>query len=366
MKGLTLLDRYLMRELTNAWLTGLAVFAGFLMAGEVLGKGIELLFVLKAPVTDAARWFLLALPNLVALSLPMATLLAVVMTIGRMSHDLEIVALLAAGISFRRLLLPVATLSGALCALSLWLNAFVVPPTYGAADALLWRYREGGNGVARGILIAEPTDAPRILLGARQFNPRTKTLEGVWLLERFERGQRVYVEASYARWEDGQLEFHEGFIQVIAPPDKPVMREYFARLSRPVPLRPPAAFASGTKQFAPNRLSLPALTAQIRMLQKWQVPREQVMEYIVEWHNRFALAISCLVLALLGAPIALQLGRGGGIAVGVSVVIVLLYYFVWNVGTLLAKAGSLPPLVGSHLANLAGITGAAFLLWRLR
>ncbi len=363
---MTILDRYLMRELANAWLTGLAVFAGFLMIGEVFKKGIELLFVLKAPVSDALQWFLLALPNLVALSLPMATLLAVVMTIGRMSHDLEIVALLAAGISFHRLLRPIVGLASGLTVLAFWLNAFIVPPTYGAADALLWRYRGKSEGVTREVLIVHPPDAPRLLLGARQFNPLNGEMGNVWLLEQMNRGERLYVEAASARWIGNRLEFRDGFVQLIAPPNKPVMRQYFVHLARKVPLSPPKNFSGDSKQFAPNRLSLPALTAQIRLLQRWQVPREKVTEYVVEWHNRFALSLSCLILAMLGAPVALKLGRGGGIAVGVSVVFVLLYYFAWNTGTLLAKAGTLPPLLGSHFANLLGMIGSALLLWRLR
>jgi lipopolysaccharide export LptBFGC system permease protein LptF len=72
------------------------------------------------------------------------------------------------------------------------------------------------------------------------------------------------------------------------------------------------------------------------------------------------------MLAMLGAPVALQLSRGGGIAVGVSVVLVLLYYFAWNIGTLLAKAGSLPPFLGSHFANLLSLLVFALLLYRLR
>jgi lipopolysaccharide export system permease protein len=363
---MTILDRYLMRELTNAWLTGLAVFAGFLMVGEVFSKGIELLFLLKAPVGDAVRWFLLALPNLIALSLPMATLLAVVMTIGRMSHDLEIVALLSAGISFHRLLLPVAGMAAGLSVFAFWLNAFVVPPTYGAADALLWRYRERSEGVSREILIAQPPNDPRIVLGARRFNPKSGELEGVWLLERMDRGERLYVEATSARWVGNRVEFRDGFVQRIAPLDKPIMRQHFARLSRLVPLRPPENFSGDSKQFAPNRLSLPALTVQIRLLQRWRVPREKIADYLVEWHNRFALSLSCLMLAMLGAPVALQLSRGGGIAVGVSVVFILLYYFAWNIGTLLAKAGSLPPFLGSHFANLLSLFGAILLLHRLR
>ncbi|MCS3920881.1 LptF/LptG family permease [Fervidibacter sacchari] len=363
-KAMTILDRYLLRELAGAWLIGLAVFVGFLLVGEVLRKSIELFFSLKAPLSEVLRWVLLALPYLVAWSIPISTLFSVVMTIGRMSHDLEITALLAAGVSFLRLLVPIGGLALLISFLSFWLNAFVVPPTYGAADALLWRYRERG-GATTGIFIADPPKAPRLILNASQFDPAKGEMRNLWLIETTEKGERVYLEARKARWVGNQWEFYNGFVQVITP-DKPMVREQFERLSRPTVLRPPTELSTDKKRLTPNRLTLLALSAEIKRMRQWNVPYEVIAEYIVEWHNRFAMSLSCFVLAMLGAPIALKLRRGGGIAVGVSVVLFLLYYLVWNIGCQLSEAGQLPALIGSHLPNLIGLAFVAAILSRLK
>ncbi len=361
---MTILDRYLLRELAGAWLLGLAVFVGFLIVGEVLRKSIELLFALHAPPAEVGRWVLLALPYLVAWSLPITTLFAAVMTIGRMSHDLEITALLAAGIGFHRLLVPIGVLAFAVSLLSFWLGAFVVPPTYGAADALLWRYRER-TGAMHGIVLMDPPQAPRLILQARQFDPRQGELRDLWLLETTDKGERVYLEAKLAKWIGGRWEFYNGFVQIITP-DKPMVRETFDHLSRPTTLRPPNEISTDRKALAPNRLTLVALANEIERLRRLGAPQEVVAEYTVEWHNRFAMALSCFVLAMLGAPIALQLRRGGGIAVGVSVVLFLLYYLVWNIGCQLGETGRVHPALGSHLPNLLGLLVAVVSLWRLR
>ncbi len=363
-KGMTILDRYLLRELTGAWLIGLAVFVGFLMVGEVLRKSIELLFALHAPVGEVLRWVLLALPYLVAWSLPIATLFAVVLSIGRMSHDLEITALLAAGISFRRLLLPIGSLALTVSLLSLWLNAFVVPPTYGAADTLLWRYREQGKMTGR-LFLFEPPEEPRLILNAEQFDPQKGELRYLWLLEETEKGERVYLQAARARWVGNRWEFYDGFVQVISP-DKPMVREHFKHLSRPTALRAPNELSTDRKAFAPNRLTLTALSREMERLKRWGAPKEVIAEYSIEWHNRFAMALACFVLAMLGAPLALQLRRGGGIAVGVSLLLFLLYYLVWNIGCQLGETGRLPPWLGSHLPNLLGLGGTVWLLAQLR
>lgn len=362
---MSILDRYLLRGLMSAWLTGLAVFVGFLMVGEVFRKGIELLFALGAPLPDVLRWSLLALPNLVAWSLPIATLFAAIMTIGRMSHDLEITAMLAVGISFVRLLLPIGVMAAGISMLSFWLNAFVVPPTYGAADALLWRYRAGGGAVTDLEFREPPKGPPRLIGGAERFNPKTNELQNVWLLEKTDKGERVFLQAAKAKWHHDRWEFHEGFMQIISP-DKPIAREHFDKLVRPTALSPPTELSSDRKRFAPNRLTLSELTAQIRRLKNWSTPEVIVNEYVVEWHNRFALALGCLILAMLGAPIALWLRRGGGIAIGISIVLFLVYYLVWNIGCQLGETGQLPPMLSSHLANLLGIAGTIWLLAKLR
>lgn len=361
---MTILDRYLLRELAGAWLIGLAVFSGFLMVGEILRKSIELLFELQAPLSEVFRWVLLALPYIVVWSIPVTTLFAVVMTIGRMSSDLEITALLASGISFIRLLIPIGAMALLVSFISFWLNAFVVPPTYGAADALLWRYRER-SGEAGGLFIFEPQKEPRLILSAESFNPSKGELRNLWLLEVTERGERVYLEAKRALWVGNRWEFYDGFVQVITP-DKPLVRESFEHLSRPTALRPPKDLSADKKRLSPNRLTLIALSAEIKRMERWNVPKQVVAEYIVEWHNRFSMSLSCFVLAMLGAPIALKLRRGGGIAIGVSVVFFLLYYLVWNIGCQLAEAGRIPAIVGSHLPNIIGLIAVLSVLTKLR
>lgn len=359
---MTILDRYLLRELAGAWLIGLMVFVSFLVVGEVFRKSIELLFTLHAPPGEVLRWILLALPYLIAWSLPISTLFSVVMTIGRMSHDLEITALLSAGVSFHRLLGPIGGLALSATLLSFWLNAFVVPPTYGAADALLWCYRERGN-VTTGLFLAEPPKAPRLILNASQFDPAKGEIRNLRLWEITDEGEWV-LRAKKAVWVGNRWVFYDGFLQIISP-NEPMVQK-FERLSRPTALRPPSEISPDKKRLAPNRLTLTALSGEIERMKRWNVPYEIIAEYVVEWHNRFAMSLGCFVLAMMGAPVALKLRRGGGIAIGVSLLLFLLYYLVWNIGCQLAEAGRIPAVIGSHLSNLMGLVGAWVALSRLK
>src|SRR5207244_1072449 len=55
--------------------------------------------------------------------------------------------------------------------------------------------------------------------------------------------------------------------------------------------------------------------------------RERAATYEVEIHKKYAIAVACLVFALVGAPIALRFQRGGvGLVLGVSVAVFTVYY----------------------------------------
>ena len=87
--------------------------------------------------------------------------------------------------------------------------------------------------------------------------------------------------------------------------------------------------------------------------------------YMIEFHNRFALPTACLVLAMVGIPLGLsskKSGKSGGFVL--TIVLVFVYYFISLIGVSLAKQGSVSPMFGAWLANLAFFAAALFLLWQ--
>ena len=73
------------------------------------------------------RVFLNLLPSILAVTIPMAFLLGVLLAFGRMASDSEIVALRASGVSPLRLLVPVLLLSIVTALLTFYINAVALP-----------------------------------------------------------------------------------------------------------------------------------------------------------------------------------------------------------------------------------------------
>ena len=85
----------------------------------------------------------------------------------------------------------------------------------------------------------------------------------------------------------------------------------------------------------------------------------------VEIHKKFAIAASCVVLALAGAAMALRFQRGGvWLALGASVVVFTGYYFSLVAGESLADRQVLSPFVAMWMANALLLAVALLLVWR--
>jgi lipopolysaccharide export system permease protein len=102
-----------------------------------------------------------------------------------------------------------------------------------------------------------------------------------------------------------------------------------------------------------------------RMLARGEVPeKHDIFRYEIE--GRRALASTCLMFLLLGAPTALLLKRGSQLlAMAVAVGYMLAYYLLsMRVGKLLAQAHVVPPDLAAWSVAVLGIGAGLFLTWK--
>jgi LPS export ABC transporter permease LptF len=124
-----ILDRYIVREVFRHALLGLAVFT-FVFFVPQLVRLMELFVRHSGSGAQILELFLCIFPAVFTFTMPMAVLIGVLLGLGRMSADSEIIALTALGIGRRRILLPVGVLAAAgavitLC-MTLWLGPLAV------------------------------------------------------------------------------------------------------------------------------------------------------------------------------------------------------------------------------------------------
>ena len=97
---LSILDRYLLRELLAPFAFALLMLTFALQIPPILQYGETL-------IADGASWSVVAqvlatlLPQALGVTIPMALLVAILYALGKLSGDREIVAMEACGVSFR-------------------------------------------------------------------------------------------------------------------------------------------------------------------------------------------------------------------------------------------------------------------------
>jgi lipopolysaccharide export system permease protein len=80
--------------------------------------------------------------------------------------------------------------------------------------------------------------------------------------------------------------------------------------------------------------------------------RRWVTRHEIEWHKKFVLSISCLVLFFIGAPLGAIIRKGGiGMPTVVSVVFFVLYFIITMFSEKMVREAILPPEIGMWIST---------------
>ena len=90
-----------------------------------------------------------------------------------------------------------------------------------------------------------------------------------------------------------------------------------------------------------------------------------VKELKVSYHQRFSIPLACFIFALVGAPLGLSPNRSGSsIGLGLSIIVIFIYYTLMTVGSALGQSGNLSPWLGAWLQNIIFIIVGFGLLYK--
>src|SRR5665213_774423 len=121
-----IIDRYICREVLSHALLGLAVFT-FVFFIPQLVRLMDLIVRHSGDSTKIFELFLCTFPEVLTFTLPIAVLVGVLIGLGRMSADSELIAMNALGMGLRRLLIPVGFFATAAFALTLAMTLWLGP-----------------------------------------------------------------------------------------------------------------------------------------------------------------------------------------------------------------------------------------------
>jgi LPS export ABC transporter permease LptF/LPS export ABC transporter permease LptG len=342
-----ILDRYIVREVFRHALLGLAVFT-FVFFVPQLVRLMELFVRHSGSGAQVFLLFLCIFPGVLSFTIPIATLIGVLLGLGRMSADSEIIALTAVGIGRRRILLPVGVLALAGALLTLTMTAWFGPlavRTFRSIETELLSSQISFQLQPR--IFDERF--PNMVLYINDVTASGTQWHGVFLAETGgEGGSRITLAENaivIAEPKQGKLELHlqggttHEFSRVDADHYSVTA---FGRSDWPIEV-------TGLVPAQPRQLSNSERSVKELASERgpgWGEAR-------VELHRRFAFPVACLAFALVAVPLGAQPRRGGRAAgTLLAVVLIASYYLLLAMGANLARQGTLLPSEGIWLANL--------------
>ncbi|MBI4164987.1 MAG: LPS export ABC transporter permease LptF [Acidobacteria bacterium] len=358
-----ILTRYILKEIFSHSLLGLLVFT-FVIFVRHVGRLLELAVRNNLPAPNVLTLFLLPVPGILVLTIPMAVLVGILIGLSRMSADGEVIAARAAGIGTRNFVRPVMMVALAACAISMWMSQVLAPQSARQLHRMEQEISAGAatREIQPRIFVEQ---FPNLLLYLQDVTESDGEWHGVFIADTTQRNAPKVTLAERGRVLSDRpnrrltLHLEEGTTHEIDPahPARYSIAQ-FTRTDIPIPL--PATDSSRDDWQAPLALPLTELLAP-------SADPARKLALQVELQYRFALPAASLVLALVGIPLGLSTRRGGK-AVGVilTIILVFIYYIIMAFGLGFARQGRLNPVVGLWLANVFFAVVGGLMLSNLR
>ncbi|MBK5260899.1 MAG: LPS export ABC transporter permease LptG [Thermoanaerobaculia bacterium] len=394
-----ILTRYILKEMIGPTLLGFTFYTSiilmqqlFTMAGMIITRSLT--------IGTVGKLLALSLPHIVVLTVPMSLLFGVLIAVGRLSSDSEIIAMRALGISTRTIYLPVFVFSFAIFLLNLYLINVVMPKgntrfkaiqaevltssvqkeirprvVYDEYENLMIYVNDTdpATGQWKGVFVADsrtedpeagttPSDIVNAAAARENEDPNASSLVQPT-------GQRIIIADS-------------GSISVVQPSKQVWMNLRRAQSHLWDPRRPErydlnrnetqrlmvadstlSEYNSAKLSRSLREMNLGELVTQARMSSRYRDRTYNLAR--VEIHKKFSIPFACLVFGILGLPLGITNRRGGrSSGFSLSIGIILLYYVMINNGEHLAGTGAVPPGIAMWTPNIILLALGIYLLRR--
>ena len=349
---------YIIKEILPPFFVSLLVFNFIMILAKILELS-ELVIVKGVRFDIILRFLLYSLPFSLMVTIPLSTLLAVLLAFLRLSGDNEIVVLKSAGIGLYRLLPPVILFCLWTYLVASYLVLYLVPYSNRAYRNELLELAK----VSADISIKERifnNDFGQMVLYVSYIDVNQGWMRDIFIRDSRDTEMDNVVIASRGRIATDKkkrvlvFELFDGVIDRVE--ETISFKRYDLKLNLESSL-------SSQRLRAPDQFELGQedLWTAINSFDKDDI---RYHTYRLEAHKRFALPAACLVLGLIAVPLGLQgknRGRNWGIVMGLGVF--LIYYFIFTAGLSFGETGYYPPMLAMWMPNLL-IGGAAIFFLR--
>lgn len=367
----TLSDRYISSQAIFPFLFGLGLYVMVIIIMNTMAHS-QALADLRPGLDTVLRWMASQVPLIIVQTLPLAVLFAVLIAVGRLANDNELLSLQAGGVSVPRAALPLIVLALITSAASLYLSEFVVP-TANTATSRIWIDEIATQGGGLAVLARRPIYTGGYLIQFQGYDRATQQMKE-FRLERWEGRELTVMFAGTARFEGTGVELYDYRVARLdlatlplrgredlepgAAAQDALRRLITTQLSTEDPRAALSVNLGITRGDLVGRFAGPAYNDPRSLSEAWRVMNDPNAapatrrEAAVEAHTKLALPLANLILLLVGVPLAVNFGRNMGVAFGLTLLVTVAYFLIIATGRFLGVTGALPVFPAVWSANL--------------
>jgi LPS export ABC transporter permease LptG/LPS export ABC transporter permease LptF len=367
---LRILDRYLLRELLTPFALALLVLTFALEIPPILQHG-------EALIAEGASWDVVVrvlatlLPQALGITIPMALLVGMLIALGRLSGDREIVAMEACGVSIGRLLRPLILFAVLATAATTYVMIVALPAANQAFREITFRLL-----MARGESKIKPRvfydGFPNLVIYVREVTPGVGWSDVIVAdssqpadhkMYLAKRGRLLIDEAKRSVTlvlEDGTQHGVD-----LREPDKYNLGKFRQTL---LVIDPETVFPREGPMKGYTEMTIAELKADMAQLQAQNIyPHNQIMA----WQRKYSIPAACIAFMLVALGMGVSNRRDGRLASFVlGIAVVFVYWVLYYLAESVAKAGFLPSWfawVAMWVPNvLVALWGAILIVRKMR
>ena len=359
-----ILTRYILREILSHAFIGGVLFT-FVLFMPNLGKLLEIAVRNSSSISTVIYVFLLTLPNILVVVIPMSVLVGTLLGLSRLAADSEVTAMRASGIGVWKLVGIVSLFAVTGWGIGLANSLYLAP---WSSRAMIHMEQSLANSQASYEV------QPRVFY--ENFKNYVLYVENVKAGRGAARWGQVFI-ANLSNPTAPTITTAES-ATVINGPNHTILMRLHNGAEHQMPANHPGSYnlSTFTNTDIPLRIGshhnvhfhrtdkrILAMTNHELMA---RAHKKNGRRYWIEFLQRLAYPSACLVLMLIGIPLGMASRRGGKSGGFVlTIALVFIYYFLSSTGTTLAKQHKIPPIPGVWAANVIFAVCGLFLLHQM-
>ncbi len=345
--SLSILDKYILKQLTDVFTLGVIIFTSIIFASETFTQLIKQISLYGIPFHIAIMMVVLNLPQVFVLTIPISTLFATVMTVNDLSLKSEITIFKACGIGINRVAKPIFCFALVMTFVSFFINEFIVPVASVQSKSLAI-YSLEQKHIPENKMNFTVKDIDKEGRLKRLFYAqwcKDKTLNNVTVIDITNPKNIQIIQAKKGTTSDYGWLFENGIVYTISKNGKIFNTSFFEESD--------VSFGIGDVnemvKESTSEFNFFKLAKHIKK-EKENLTEKIKLEYQINLFDKLALPVTTFALALIGVPLAITPPRvryNRGFLF--SILIIFVYYVIRAFSLNLGEAGTIHPLFAAWL-----------------